>query len=93
MIILKLSKADQRAIARNFYKPKRKTMTSWKPEVRVGRSETWSGNAVRTATREEAEHYARDLCMRWTATSDWRVVESEDPVSAVWKDGKLEFIR
>jgi hypothetical protein len=70
------------------------SIKSFKPEVRVGRSETWSGNAVRTATREEAEHYVRDLCMRWTSTSDWRVIESDDPVSAIWLKGenRLQFL-
>lgn len=38
-------------------------MCSWAPEVLV--SGVWSGNALRFATRDEAERNGRDLLMRW----------------------------
>ena len=38
----------------------------------------FTGNGLRFATREEAESYALDLALRWTAVADWRVVESTD---------------
>lgn len=54
---------------------------SWAPEVIADRSGTWAGNALRFATRKEAEEYAKDLYSRWTLVSEWRVVESSDPVN------------
>lgn len=69
-------------------------MSSWKPEVQtIGDSDRWSTNAVRTATEDEAKAYVHDLMMRWTAVRDTRVVECEDPVSATYVDGRLEFIQ
>jgi hypothetical protein len=41
-------------------------MTCWKPEVIADSSAQWTGNALRFATREEAERYVFDLAMRWT---------------------------
>lgn len=62
---------------------------SFKPEVIVSDSGKWAGNALRFATREEAEANVRDLMMRWMLVTDTRVVESEDPVNYKWIDGKL----
>lgn len=53
-------------------------MGSWKAEVIADSSGEWVGNALRFATKEEAEAYAMDLSMRWTAVRDWRAVPSED---------------
>ena len=52
---------------------------SFKPEFCVGGE--WSQNAVRFATREEAERNAQALFMSWTVPSEWRVTESTDPVN------------
>jgi len=60
---------------------------SWKPEVIADRSGKWESNALRFASRNEAESYAYDLFMRWTAVKEWRVVESEDPVNYTWTAG------
>jgi hypothetical protein len=49
----------------------------------------WCGNALRFATREEAEANVRDLMMRWFAVRETRVVESDDPVNYRWDEGKL----
>lgn len=51
---------------------------SYKAEVIADSSGEWVGNALRFATKEEAEKYAMDLSMRWTAVRDWRVVPSKD---------------
>lgn len=65
---------------------------SWKPEVQTaGDGEAWTGNALRFATKEEAESYAFDLSMRWTAVKNTRAVESSDPVNYRW-NGKLESV-
>jgi len=38
---------------------------SWKPEVIADSSDKWCGNALRFATRDEAEANVQDLMMRW----------------------------
>jgi len=64
---------------------------SWKPEVLTPTlPPVWSGNALRFATREEAEAYGRDLLRRWTVPTDYRAVESDDPVNyKILSDGSL----
>lgn len=61
---------------------------SWKSEVIADSSGKWTANALRFATAQEAKSYGTDLMMRWTAVRDVREVESEDPVSHVFKDGR-----
>jgi hypothetical protein len=63
---------------------------SWKPEVIADSSSKWCGNALRFATREEAEANVRDLMMRWMLVTDTRVVESDDPVNYRWVNNQLE---
>lgn len=53
---------------------------SWKMEVQTG-GDDWNGNAIRLATKDEAEAYARDLMSRWILVTDTRVVECQDPVN------------
>lgn len=66
-------------------------MKSWKPEVIVDSSGKWCGNALRFATKEEAEANVKDLMYRWFSVIDTRVVESDDPVNYRW-DFKLGLI-
>ena len=54
---------------------------SWKAEVIADNSGVFVGNALRFATREEAEAYVFDLAMRWTLVRETRVVESSNPVN------------
>ena len=61
---------------------------SWKSEVIADSSGKWCGNALRFATREEAEANVRNLEMRWMAVRETRVVESDDLVNTAWIDGK-----
>ena len=65
---------------------------SYAAEVIADNSGKFVGNALRFATREEAEAYARDLFSRWTLVRETRVVESTDPVNYTFKNGKLEKI-
>ncbi len=51
---------------------------SFKPEVIADSSGQWCGNALRFATREEADANVQDLMMRWFAVRETRVVESDD---------------
>ena len=63
---------------------------SWKPEVITDSSGKWYGNALRFATREEAEANVADLMSRWLLVRETRVVESDDPVNYRWTDHGLE---
>jgi hypothetical protein len=65
---------------------------SWKPEVIADSSGTWTGNALRFATREEAEANVRDLMMRWLLVREVRVVESTDPVNYAWTAQGLKAV-
>ena len=57
---------------------------SYKAEVITDNSGNWTGNALRFATRPEANAYVDDLMMRWYAVQDTRVVESDEPVNYRW---------
>ena len=63
---------------------------SFKPEVIADTSNKWCGNALRFATREEAEVNVQDLMMRWFAVRETRIVISDDPVNYRYVDGRLE---
>jgi hypothetical protein len=65
---------------------------SFKPEVIADTSGKWVGNALRFATREEAEANVRDLMMRWFAVHETRAVESDDPVNYRYANGRLESL-
>lgn len=66
---------------------------SWKPEVIADSTGQWYDNALRFATREEAEANARDLSMRWLAVQDTRATESPDPVNYAYADGRLTEVK
>jgi hypothetical protein len=68
------------------------TAMSFKPEVIADASGKWCGNALRFATRGEAEGNVQDLMMRWFAVTETRVVESDDPVNYRYVDGRLESL-
>ena len=63
---------------------------SWKPEVQT--SGAWNTNALRFATKREAEQNAHDLMMRWLLVTDARATESDDPVNYTYHNGVLEAI-
>jgi hypothetical protein len=65
---------------------------SWKSEVVVDSTWTWHGNALRFATKAEAEQYVADLAQRWTLVTDTRVVESNGPVNYRINNNRLEAI-
>src|SRR5712671_7125079 len=48
---------------------------SFKPEVIADASGKWCSNALRFATREEAEANVQDLMIRWLAVRETRIVE------------------
>jgi len=65
---------------------------SWKPEVIADSSGKWAGNGLRFATKEEAEGNVKALASRWFLVTDTRVVESDDPVTDKWVNGRLEQV-
>ena len=65
---------------------------SFKPEVIADSSGKFCGNGLAFATREEAEANARDLASRWMLVTDFRVVESDQPVNYRWVNGRLEDV-
>jgi len=65
---------------------------SFKPSVSTDGGATFNENNLAFATREEAEASARDLMGRWMLVTDWRVIESDEPVNYSLKDGVLESV-
>ena len=65
---------------------------SFKAEVIADNSGNWVGNALRFASREEAEAYGQDLESRWTLVRKMRVVESEDPVNYKFVEGRVQAL-
>lgn len=73
------------------YEFERRTGTkgSWKGQIKTAESKDWVDNAIRLATKAEADMYAFDLAMRWTAVLNWQAVESQDPVNYRYENGRL----
>lgn len=63
---------------------------SWKPEVEVGGE--FSRNGLVFETKKEAEDNAKALMWRWTAVTDFRAVEVDEPVNYKWINGALERV-
>jgi hypothetical protein len=57
---------------------------SYAPQVKTGSDPKFYGNALRFATREEAQASADELMGRWFAVVATQVVESDDPVNYRW---------
>lgn len=62
---------------------------SHKAEFSDDGGKSFASNALRFATEAEAKAYGDNLFMRWLGATDHRVAPSDDPVSHVWRDGKL----
>lgn len=62
---------------------------SWKSEVQAGNTGKWIGNALRFATKKEADDYVYDLAMRWSLVTNVLVTQSEDPVNYSYHGGVL----
>jgi hypothetical protein len=65
---------------------------SYAPQVIADNTGQWCGNALRFATKAEAEANVHDLMMRWTMVCATRVVESDDPVNYRYTSSKLEAV-
>jgi hypothetical protein len=62
---------------------------SWKPQVYLPNESKWCGNALVFETKLEAETNAHDLLMRWFVPTDYRAVESDEPVNYRYVDHQL----
>lgn len=65
---------------------------SYAPQVSTDTSGKFYGNALRFATKAEAEANVHDLMMRWFMVIDTRVVESDDPPNYRWTDDGIARI-
>ena len=65
---------------------------SFKPEVCASRDGSFSQNSLCFATEAEALASAKDLYNRWTLCTDYRAVESTDPVTHALVDGVLKSV-
>ena len=54
--------------------------------------QNYAQNALRFATKEEADKYGRDLRSRWMAMTDYEVRESNDPVNYAIIDDVLKSL-
>src|SRR5258708_28358885 len=57
---------------------------SFKVGVKTKTDTSWVFNALRFGTRKDAEAYAKDLFRRWTAVTEYSVVESGDEPNATF---------
>jgi len=62
---------------------------SFKPQVTTGSDPKFYGNALAFATFDEAYQNAKDLSNRWMLVTDFRAIESDEPISHTYVDGVL----
>jgi hypothetical protein len=65
---------------------------SFKAFFSTDNGRTFATNALAFATRHEAEQYAGDLFLRWTAPTNYEVREATEPVNYRWTDAGAERI-
>ncbi len=65
---------------------------SLKPSVSTDGGQTFNQNALAFATEAEALAFATDLFNRWLSCTDYRAVESDEPVNYTFKNGVLEIV-
>lgn len=68
-------------------------MSNWKPEISTDGGKTFCQNAQVFATYEEARTMAADIFSRWLLATDYRAVESNEPVNYRLIDNKLEPVK
>lgn len=59
---------------------------SFKPELSTDGGKSYGVNATTFATHIEAARAAMDIFGRWLAATDWRVMESDEPVTHTYSD-------
>ena len=66
--------------------------TSYKVAVKIAGEPGWSYNALRFATKEEADLFGRDLFSRWMLMEKYEVQSSNEPVDAAIVSGELKML-
>ena len=66
---------------------------SFKPEISTDGGKTYDQNAQAFATENEALIMAQDIFSRWMLATDYRAVESDEPVSYEIVDGALRAVQ
>ncbi len=74
-------------------KPSAKKSGSFAAYFKTRQDSTFATNALRFATKEEAEAYARNLFMRWLGASEWKVEPDTDPPNYVFANGQATPIK
>lgn len=64
-------------------------MSNYRPEISTDGGKSFGQNAQVFATKEEAETMAKDIFNRWMLATDYRAVESDEPVNCEIADGEL----
>ena len=59
---------------------------AFKAEVKVVGDNKFYSNALVFETEVETQKYAHDLYQRWSQFTDWRVVETDEPVNYIWSE-------
>lgn len=67
-------------------------MSNYRPEISTDGGKSFGQNAQVFATKEEAEWMARDIFTRWMMATDWRAVETEDPVNYRVRGNVVSFV-
>ena len=65
---------------------------SWKPEISTDGGKTFGQNGQAFATKAEAETMANDIFGRWMLATDYRAVESDEPVNYEIVNGALRSV-
>lgn len=64
---------------------------SWKPAIKTG-SDDWSYNAQCFETKDEAMTMARDIFSRWMLATDYKAIESDEPVNCKLENNVLTSV-
>lgn len=65
---------------------------SFKPEISTDGGKTFGQNGQAFATEGEARKMAADIFSRWMLATDYRVVESDEPVNYEIVEGALRSV-
>ncbi len=58
---------------------------SYKVQIKVSGDPKFYDNAIRLATKAEAQAYGDNKLRSWTLAETYAVVETDDPVNYEWK--------
>ena len=62
---------------------------SWRVGIKTAGDIDWVSNQLRFKSIDEAKRYSVDLDWRWTVKKEMKILQSDDPVNAAWRDGRV----